>query len=83
VFQTQYEYFTYDSPKTSLTTTLTIFPSVTDAGRIRSNIDVALRRELVKDLFVELSFYDSYDSRPPDEGEKNDYGIVTSLGYTF
>lgn len=83
VLQTQYEYFTYDSPKTSLTATLTVFPSVTDAGRIRSNIDVALRRELVKDLFVELSFYDSYDSRPPDEGETNDYGIVTSLGYTF
>jgi hypothetical protein len=50
---------------------------------VRGNFEVALRRELVKDLFAELSFYDSYDSRPPDEGEKNDYGIVTSLGYSF
>jgi putative salt-induced outer membrane protein YdiY len=83
VLQTQYEYFTYDTPKTSLTTSLTIFPSITDSGRVRGNFEVALRRELVKDLFAELSFYDSYDSRPPDEGEKNDYGIVTSLGYSF
>lgn len=80
---TEFEYFTYDSPKTSLTTSLTLFPSVTDSGRIRGNFELGLRRELVSDLFLELSFYNSYDSRPPEEGEKNDYGIVTSLGYTF
>jgi hypothetical protein len=38
---------------------------------------------LITDLFVEISVYDSYDSKPPEEGETNDYGIVTSLGYTF
>jgi putative salt-induced outer membrane protein YdiY len=80
---TEFEYFTYDSPKTSLTTSLTLFPSVTDSGRIRGNFELGLRRELVTDLFVEISFYNSYDSRPPEEGETNDYGIVTSLGYTF
>lgn len=80
---TEFEYFTYDSPKTTLTTSLTLFPSVTDSGRIRGNFELALRRELITDLFLEISFYDSYDSRPPAEGEKNDYGIVTSVGYTF
>ncbi len=80
---TDYEFFTYDTPKTTLSTSLTVFPSLTDSGRVRANLDFALRRELVKDLFVELSVYDSYDSEPPEDGEKNDYGIVTSLGYTF
>jgi putative salt-induced outer membrane protein YdiY len=83
LLQTQFEYFTYDTPKTSLLTSLTIFPSVTDSGRIRGNLEFALRRELIADLFVELSYYQSYDSRPPEAGEKSDYGIVTSLGYTF
>jgi putative salt-induced outer membrane protein YdiY len=80
---TEFEYFTYDSPKTSLTTSLTLFPSVTDSGRIRGNFELGLRRELISDLFLEISFYNSYDSRPPEEGENSDYGIVTSLGYTF
>lgn len=31
----------------------------------------------------EVRFYQSYDSRPPAEGQNSDYGIVTSLGYTF
>jgi putative salt-induced outer membrane protein YdiY len=80
---TDYEFFTYDTPKTTLTTSLTIFPSLTESGRVRGNLDFALRRELIEDLFVEISIYDSYDSKPPEDGEKNDYGIVTSLGYTF
>ena len=83
LFTTDYEFFTYDTPKTTLTTSLTIFPSLTESGRVRSNLDFALRRELIEDLFVEISIYDSYDSKPPENGEKNDYGIVTGLGYTF
>ena len=53
------------------------------AGEAQVELDFALRRELITDLFVEISVYDSYDSKPPEDGETNDYGIVTSLGYTF
>jgi putative salt-induced outer membrane protein YdiY len=83
LLNTEYEFFTYDTPKTSLRTSLTLFPSLTESGRVRSSLDVGLRHELIEDLFIELSVYDTYDSDPPTEGEKNDYGIVTSLGYTF
>ncbi len=83
ILNTDYEFFTYDTPKTTLTTSLTVFPSLTDSGRVRADLEFALRRELISDLFVELSLYDSYDSRPPVDGTENDYGIVTSLGYTF
>lgn len=83
VLNTAYEFFTYDTPKTTLTTSLTVFPSLTNSGRVRADLDIALRRELITDLFIELSLYDSYDSKPPEDGTQNDYGIVTSLGYTF
>lgn len=83
ILNTEYEFFTYDMPETSLTTSLTVYPSLTESGRVRTNAEIALRRELIEDLFVELSFYETYDSDPPEEGEKNDYGIVTGLGYTF
>lgn len=83
VLTTDYEYFIYDSPVTSLVTTFALFPSITDAGRVRSNLDFSARREVVSDLFFELSVYGSWDSRPPDAGEKTDYGIVTSVGYSF
>lgn len=80
---TRHEYFLYNLPKTSMNTSLTLFPSLTDSGRWRGNLAFFLRRELVKDLFLELRLYSYLDSRPPDEGEKSDYGFVTSLGYSF
>ncbi len=80
---TDYEFFTYDTPKTTVTTSLTVFPRLIGDGGVRANLDLSLRRELIEDLFVELSLYDTYDSKPPEDGTSNDYGIVTGLGYTF
>lgn len=76
--------FRYDYPKTDISLEATVYPSLNSWGRVRSEIDISLSRELIKDLTFILSFYDSYDSDPLDpNGSKNDYGIVTSLGWTF
>lgn len=84
VLGTQYSYFRYDSPKASLDFTLTVFPSLTDLGRYRLDSGLRSRYELVKDLFFEVSLYAEYDSEPGDEARSNsDYGLVTSLGYSF
>jgi hypothetical protein len=76
--------FRYDYPKTDITTDATLFPSLSSWGRVRAEIDISASREIVSDFTVVLSFYDSYDNDPPDEdAEKNDYGVVTSMGWTF
>jgi len=80
---TDFEFFTYDTPKTTLNTSFTVFPRLTGDGGARLNLDFSLRRELIEDLFVELSLYETYDSDPPEDGTSNDWGIVTGLGYTF
>jgi len=61
-----------------------VFPNLTNWGRVRSELDVSASREIVKDFTLFLSFYDSFDSDPADPtAAKNDYGLVTSLGWTF
>jgi hypothetical protein len=60
-----------------------LLPSLTESGRVRGEGSLRLRRELVSDLFFEILVYDSYDSRPSEGSEKNDWGLSTSLGYTF
>jgi hypothetical protein len=76
--------FRYDYPKTDITTDITIFPSLTSWGRVRSELDISGSREIVSDFTVVLSFYDSYDSDPVNTtAATNDYGIVMSLGWTF
>ena len=84
VVSMSWDWFRYDSPELDLTTTLQIIPNLTESGRVRGEFDVSLKWEIVSDLFWELSLYDSYDSDPVIDGaEKNDYGIATSLGWSF
>jgi hypothetical protein len=75
--------FRFGDPDVSLSSSAFLYPSFTESGRHRGNLDVSLRREIISDLFFDISFYESYDSDPPSGAETSDYGIVTSLGYKF
>ena len=79
-----WDWFRYDSPELDLSTSLEVIPNLSDTGRVRGELDITLKWEMIEDLFWELSYYNSYDSRPATAGaEKNDYGVITSLGYDF
>lgn len=84
VLGTQYWFFRYDAPEASLDATLNLFPSLTESGRLRSEGRLRARYEIVDDLFFEASLYQSYDSEPGQSADSNsDYGVTTSLGYSF
>jgi Protein of unknown function, DUF481 len=77
-------YYTYDRPKTTLDFSMAYYPSLSNLGRQRVQLDASGKRELWKDLFVSLSLYNSYDNRPPNpSANTNDIGIVTSIGWTY
>jgi hypothetical protein len=76
--------YRFSVPETTLTSSLKVFPYLSDFGRVRARLDVTLQRKFTRSLSLNLSLYDDYDSRPPGlDVVNNDYGIVTSLGYTF
>jgi hypothetical protein len=84
VLSTQYSFFQYDTPKRSIDIGLSVFPSLTESGRIRAEADIGWKIELVEDFFFDMSFYGSYDSKTdPEAASNSDYGVVTSLGYSF
>ncbi len=84
VFTASYSLFKYNSPKTDISTSLNFYPSITQDDRYRLNLDIKLRREIIHDLFLDISYYQEYDSKAPSgEGEKKDYGIVTSVGWSY
>ena len=79
-----YSRFIYNTPKTDISTGFKFYPSLTERGRYRFNLDIKFRREIVKDLFFDLSYYHEYDSQASSgEGSKKDYGIVTSIGWSY
>jgi Protein of unknown function, DUF481 len=70
---------------TSLSTQAVLYPSITESGRYRGQFDVTLRKELVKDFYIDISAYYDYDNQPPDQDKTatSDYGWTTSLSYAF
>jgi hypothetical protein len=82
-FGATWRIFRFGDPDVSLSSSAFLYPSLTESGRRRGNLDVSLRREIVSDLVFDISFYESYDSDPPSGGETTDYGFVTSIGYKF
>lgn len=77
-------YFTYDRPKTNLDINVQYYPSLSNLGRQRLQLDAGVKREILKDFFVGVSGYNTYDSRPPNPtADTNDVGVVMSLGWSY
>ena len=80
---TYFRLFRFDDPETNVTASIVVLPSLSESGRWRGEASLDLRREIVSDLFFSISVYDSYDNRPPEGASTNDWGLTTSIGYSF
>ncbi|MGB0134950.1 DUF481 domain-containing protein [Dokdonella sp.] len=84
VLQVGYQYFSFNDPNLELSTGLILYPSLTIGGRLRSQFEITGSYEIVKDLYYQLSYTRSHDSKPPQSGlEKTDWSLTSSFGYKF
>ncbi len=84
LFVFRWSFYTYDRPKTNLDVSTQYFPSLSNFGRQRIQLDAAVKREIWKDLFLSLNGYNTFDSRPPNpEANTNDVGVVISIGWSY
>jgi hypothetical protein len=56
---------------------------MTDPGRIRLDGKASVKYEIIKSLYLNISLYANYDSRPPRSTTQADYGASSGLGYSF
>ncbi|MBV8865472.1 MAG: DUF481 domain-containing protein [Acidobacteriaceae bacterium] len=75
------EYFRFKT--TNISTTVFAYPGLSDIGRLRVDGKTSIKYELIKNLYLNLSMYLTYDSRPPVAASKSDYGASSSLGWSF
>jgi hypothetical protein len=80
-FGVAYSTFRFDS--TEWINTMWVYPSLTTQGRVRTTLDSSLYLDLVGDLYFRFGVYHNYDSRPPTDTPKSDYGVSTSVGWSF
>jgi hypothetical protein len=83
LLQGNYKFFIYDAPKTDLDVSAKLFPSLTNFGRVRFNLDVGLSWELFIDFYWDVSFYLNYDNKSASTASNSDYGIESAIKYEF
>jgi hypothetical protein len=82
--QTAFDAFRYNTPELDHRTTFTAFPSLTQSGRYRLELNTRTSYEVFSDFFVALTFKDSYDSAPPSKtAENNDWTLSFSVGWSW
>jgi hypothetical protein len=69
--------------KTNLDVVTTILPSLSDPGRIHTNLNVAYYIKLWSKFTWNISFYGNWDNQPPTGFSSSDYGTSSGLTYRF
>ncbi len=84
VVETNAQIFRLYSPKLDIGGDFRVWPNLTTWGRVRIDAQARVKVEVYKNLFVSVTFTDNYDSQNPTTAHSiNDYGIATSVGYSF
>jgi hypothetical protein len=83
-FTANWDWFLFEDPELDWSTRLTVIPSLTESGRVRSELDTTLSWEIIGDLKWALSFYGSWDNQSQSAtGSTSDYGVNTAVAYDF
>ena len=78
-----WEAYRFDSPKLDFGTNLAVFPSLSDPGRVRGQMEIRGKYELFSDFNVGMQLIDTFDSRPPEDVSKNDYLVTLTIGWSY
>jgi hypothetical protein len=77
------KYTTFQFETLDVSWDATVYPSITDSPRVRFVTNGDLKIELIKDLYWSFRVYENYDTSPPADAAKSDFGVTSSLGYKF
>jgi hypothetical protein len=62
---------------------LLAFPGLTDSGRIRVTTNNSLTIKLRNNFHLAFTFWDNFDSRPPETAKRNELGVSSGIGWAF
>jgi hypothetical protein len=77
------EFMTEKMKFADLVTRFTYYPSLTIDDRYRINYKFDLDFNLPGDWYIRVSIFENYDSKPPSDLSKNDYGWSNAFGFKF
>lgn len=80
----RYQHYKHSVPKRNIDAYFQIMPSLTQSDRIRADFTLDFKWEVVRSFYVGMELYTSFDSKPAsEEASKVDYGVISSVGYSY
>ena len=79
-----FEYFTWGTLDTNISSQLSVMPILDNWGRWRINFTLNVNREVLKNFYVNIGVTDAFDSDPTAaDANTNDFSFTTSFGWKF
>ena len=78
-----YSVFIFNDPEVSFSLTAELIPSLSNPGRVRTNIDTNLKWEIFNDLYLKWTVWHNHDSKPLSETEEKNDWAVTLIGVEY
>ncbi len=80
----EYRVFRYRDPEIDITSFIDFYPSFTIKDRYRTDLDIKVKFEVFNDFYIGFTYYFNLDTKPPESAlSKSDWGINSSIGYSF
>jgi hypothetical protein len=84
VLEATYDLFRFQDPEVDVAAEVKVFPRFTVSGRVRTDAEIVISYEFIKDFTYRLTLSHAYDSDPQSVGATQaDWSFFTSLGYEF
>ncbi|WGH75133.1 DUF481 domain-containing protein [Tenacibaculum tangerinum] len=77
------EFNMFDVGDLDIFTRVLAYPSLTEKGRFRTDLELDVKYDLPLDLFIKLGLKYNYDNQPALGFEKDDYILNTTIGWEF
>jgi hypothetical protein len=77
------DWFRYDDPELDVALTFTVFERFSGTNRTRGTLDVDMRWELANDFYWGFTTYYSFNTEPTGDAASEDYGVFTTIGWSF
>ncbi len=71
----------FDIGDLNLFTGITVYPSLSENGRVRADFKFDLKYDLPLDFYINFGYTHNFDSDPIEGAVKNDYVLQTTLGW--
>jgi hypothetical protein len=82
-FQLDYRLYLFTGKKTKFSLLMTVFPSLSQAGRVRASLDSNFDIQLISDFYWNLAVQATADSQPPELSQGHDWVVISSIRYYF